>query len=307
MNWQEHEAFLALAEERHFGRAAARLAVSRARVSQMIQVMERRVGAPLFERTSRRVVLTPLGTQLRDTLGPHHHGILEALARAAESARGTSGVLRVGFTHPLGAELLTSASTVFRIRNPGCGVEVREVHLSDRFGPLRRDELDVVFLEFPADETDLLRGPVLLRNRKVLVTARNHRLADRDAVCTEDLADETVFCPAGLEDYFIDHHLPARTASGHRIHRSMTMLYWQEVQIQIGAGNGVAIAAEQAGHYYPRPNLTCIPFTDLPSVEYGLVWRASGLSAHGVAFADVLAEIVAPSIDRDDRSVAEPG
>ncbi|MFD3593534.1 LysR family transcriptional regulator [Nocardia sp. NPDC058640] len=301
MNWQEHEAFLTLAEELHFGRVADRLAVSRARVSQMIQAMERRVGAPLFERTSRRVTLTPLGTQLRDALGPHHHGILAAVARAADNARGISGVLRVGFTHPLGAELLTSASALFRTRHPGCAVEIREVHLSDRFGPLRRDELDLVFLEFPAEEPDLIRGPVLLRNRKVLVLARTHRLADRDTVCADDLAGETLFFPGGLEDYFVDHHLPAHTASGHPIHRTMTMLYWQEVQLQIGAGNGVAVAAEQAEHYYPRPNLICLPFTDQPPVEYGLVWRASGLPTPGAAFAAALTEVVTPLLDDSGR------
>jgi DNA-binding transcriptional LysR family regulator len=65
---QEIRAFLALAEERHFGRAAQRLHVSTARVSQLIKKLERRIGVSLFERTSRKVVLTPVGQQLDDDL-----------------------------------------------------------------------------------------------------------------------------------------------------------------------------------------------------------------------------------------------
>lgn len=60
---REIEAFLVLAEELHFGRAGERLYVSQSRVSQLLRALERRVGAQLVERTSRRVRLTPLGAR----------------------------------------------------------------------------------------------------------------------------------------------------------------------------------------------------------------------------------------------------
>jgi DNA-binding transcriptional LysR family regulator len=64
----ELEAFLTLAEELHFGRTAARLHVSTARISQTIRSLELRVGVRLFERTSRRVSLLPVGQQLLEDL-----------------------------------------------------------------------------------------------------------------------------------------------------------------------------------------------------------------------------------------------
>ena len=64
----ELEAFLTLAEELHFGRTAVRLHVSTARISQTIRSLELRVGARLFERTSRRVSLLPVGQELLDEL-----------------------------------------------------------------------------------------------------------------------------------------------------------------------------------------------------------------------------------------------
>jgi DNA-binding transcriptional LysR family regulator len=93
MERDELECFLLLAEELHFGRTAEKMRLSRARVSQLVQRLERRVGAPLFIRTSRRVALPSLGRQLRADLAPHHRCIEDALTRASAAARGIDTVL----------------------------------------------------------------------------------------------------------------------------------------------------------------------------------------------------------------------
>ncbi|WP_327090273.1 LysR family transcriptional regulator [Nonomuraea sp. NBC_01738] len=284
MNWQEIETFLTLADELHFGRAAERLHVSRARVSQMTKALERRVGAPLFERTSRRVALTALGHQLRAELDPHYFGILEAVGNAVDTARGTGGVLRVGFSSPLASELVMNAVERFREEHPRCEVQIREVHLSDRFGPLRRGELDLQLIELPVDEPDLTVGPVLLRDPTVLAVSRDHRLAGQATVSLEDLAGETLLIIDGMPGNFRGRHMPDRTPSGKPIHLATTTTYWQELLALVAAGEGVTIAAAQGARYYPRPNLVYVPFKDVPPFEYGLLWRASGVSAKGAAF-----------------------
>ncbi|WP_169789210.1 LysR family transcriptional regulator [Nonomuraea candida] len=293
MNWQELETFLTLAEELHFGRAAERLHMSRARVSQMTKALERRIGAPLFERTSRKVTLTPLGRQLRDDLRPHHHGVLEAVAKAADTARGTGGVLRVGFSSPLAGELVMTVVETFRERHPTCEVRIREVHLSDRHGPLRRGELDVQLVEFPIHEPDLTCGPALLRDPRVLAVSVDHRLAGRTTVSLEEVACENVLLVAGMPSYFRDWLIPERTPSGRPIRRSATVTYWQELLTLVAAGEGVTIAAAQGMRYYPRPNLVYIPFEDAPPLEYGLVWREAGVSARVLAFTRMALEVAA--------------
>jgi len=166
----ELEAFLVLAEELHFGRTAERLRRSQARVSQTIKKLERRIGAPLFERTSRRVALTPLGARLRDDLRPLYEGMDDAVARAVAAARGVDGVLRVGF---LGSGALTAAIlSTFRARHPGCQVRMRETHFADPLGPLRSGEVDVLITRLPVDEPDLTVGPVVLSEPRVLGRAR---------------------------------------------------------------------------------------------------------------------------------------
>jgi DNA-binding transcriptional LysR family regulator len=98
---QDIEILLTLAQELHFGRIAERLHVSTARVSRCIRKWERRVGLPLFERTSRRVLLTPVGRQLHEDIGPAYQLIQDGIQRAVDTGRETRGLLAVSARHRL--------------------------------------------------------------------------------------------------------------------------------------------------------------------------------------------------------------
>jgi DNA-binding transcriptional LysR family regulator len=162
------EVFLTLAEELHFGRTAERLHVTPARVSQAIKKQERAIGAALFERTSRVVRLTPAGERLRDDLEPGYRQIRQAIGGAAAAARGIGGTVRVGFSGPWCGDMIVKAAEVFRDRHPACAVKVVERLLSDRFGALRAGEIDLQLAELPADEPDIVNGPILFRERRAL-------------------------------------------------------------------------------------------------------------------------------------------
>ncbi len=88
---RQERAFLVLTKELHFGRTAARLGVTRARVSQTIRALEARVGVPLFDRTSRRVTLTPLGAELEGRLRPAHSALAAALERPRQVSAARRG------------------------------------------------------------------------------------------------------------------------------------------------------------------------------------------------------------------------
>ncbi|MGW5572257.1 LysR family transcriptional regulator [Nocardia thailandica] len=287
MDWQELEAFRTLAQEQHFGRAAERLYLSRARVSQLIKALERRVGAPLFERTSRRVALTPIGGALLADMTPHYDGLERALATASEAARGISGTLRVGFSSPRASEMIMAVAEHFRTQHPTCEVRIHEVHLSDRFGALRRGELDLELVELPVIEADLTVGPVLLRDEPVLVVACEHPLAARGFAVLEDLGDHEVPVVAGMPDYFLDQLVPAVTPSGRPVRRKPVTRYWQELLALVAAGAGVTVATAQGAGYYPRPNLVYLPLRDASPVEYALVWPSAGETERCRAFATI--------------------
>src|SRR5438445_13334887 len=122
MDIREVEAFLAVAEELHFGRAATKLHVTTSRVSQSVRSLERRVGAPLFERSTRRVNLTPLGERLLADLRPAYLGMEAALRTARGIARQQSASLRVAFATSMPRLICTEVIEAFQEHHPHCRV-----------------------------------------------------------------------------------------------------------------------------------------------------------------------------------------
>ncbi len=309
MERDELECFLLLADELHFGRTADRMRLSRARVSQLVQRLERRVGAPLFTRTSRRVALTSLGRQLRDDLAPHHRGIEEALVRATATARGIDAVLHVGFANPLTGEIVMKATEALRISHPGLAVEICEVPLTDPYGSLRNGDFDVQLQELPVQEKDLAGGPALLAEERVLVVGATHPLAARDSVSLEDLSEVPLLTLEGeLPDYWREHHVPTRTPSGRPIAQGPGVTNMSEALMLVAAGRGALLAPAHTATYYARPGVAYVPFSDADPVDYGLVWRSGqGTTGPVEAFARSARAAARELAQGDPRSTVPAG
>lgn len=276
MERRDLEIFLTLAARLHFGRTADELRVSQARVSQTIKKMERRIGAPLFERTSRRVELTPIGRRLRDDLKPAVRQIQEGLDRAISAARGGAGVLTVAFEAPPVADIVAGLFDTFHDRLPDCEVRIREADFTDPFAMLRRGEADVLVAQFPIDEPGLTSGPVLLTEPLVLAVPTRHPFARKKAVSLEDLARDTVFRAAWPSTGWDDPRRPFRTPEGHPVDRGRPVSTIQELFASVSGGEGICPVGAHAADYFARPTIAYIPFHDAPPVEWGLVWRTAG-------------------------------
>src|SRR5690349_8559553 len=136
---RELRAFLALAEELHFGRTADRLGLTQSRVSQTIRALERKVGTQLAHRTSRRVELTAAGHRFRAEVAAAVGALDSVLRTTSDRARRTGGPVRLG--------VATAAAVGARLRRaidrythaaPGNAVRIVGLPFHDRFGPLRR-------------------------------------------------------------------------------------------------------------------------------------------------------------------------
>ncbi|WP_205826192.1 LysR family transcriptional regulator [Microbispora catharanthi] len=288
MERRDIEIFLTLAEELHFARTAERLGVSGARVSQTIKQLERRFGVALFQRTSRQVALTPVGSALREDVQAGYQRIQEGIAKAVAAGRGFSGILRVGFSSPLVGEAIMAAAEVFRTRHPECEVRIREVHLSDAFGALRAGELDVQITELPVREADLSSGPVLLRDEPMLAVSSRHPFARRDSVTVEDLTRDTVLVPTDAPEYLLDALIPAQAPSGRPIQRTQATTSRQESLTLVSGGAGMAVVGTQATRYHARPDIVYVPIADLPPIEYGPVWPVGAQTSRVRAFVTLL-------------------
>jgi DNA-binding transcriptional LysR family regulator len=284
----EIEVFLALAEELHFGRTAERLHMPQPRVSRLVSALEHRVGGTLFERTSRRVRLTPLGEQLRSQLQPVYQQLTAALDEARAAARHTAGVLRIGFSPTSNMAVLTRLTGAFEARNPGSYAVLDGISNLDPYSALRRGELDVLVNWLAVDEPDLTVGPVLEYRDRVLAVASTDPLAARQYVSLEDIADRDVALmippfPPALYDAII----PPRTPSGHVIRRSQPARSIHELVALVARGQIVHPTA--AGiPMFARDDICLVPLTDVPPLPLGLIW----CTAHHNARIQALAQTV---------------
>jgi DNA-binding transcriptional LysR family regulator len=158
------EAFVAVAEELHFGRAAARLRLAQSPLSQTIRRLERELGVALFDRSTRSVALTPAGQALL----PHAHRIFEELELARQSTRAMSGVvygtLSIGFSGALNHLTLPPLTRAVRRRYPDVTLKlVGRVMTRDGVEQVERGSLDLAFVALPLAPSPVVRTRMIAR------------------------------------------------------------------------------------------------------------------------------------------------
>ncbi|QDQ16764.1 LysR family transcriptional regulator [Streptomyces spectabilis] len=290
MELRDIEIFLVVAEELHFGRSAERLLVSQARVSQAIRKQERRIGAALFERTSRTVRLTAVGRQLRDDLQPVYAGLHASLERARMTASGVTGRLRVGMM-PFNVVDMHTYWRAFRSRHPQWELEIRQLAYADPFGRLRDDDVDVLVSWLPVEEPDLTVGPVLCTDPRVLAVAADHELAERTSADLEVFADFQHAVAPSMPDYWEDSYLPFHTHQGRPIERGRVVTNAEDLINQVGMGEIIHSFPSHVTRHWGMPNIRWIPVTDLAALPFALVWRTDAENELISALADTVREL----------------
>ncbi|MGK5642439.1 LysR substrate-binding domain-containing protein [Streptomyces sp. URMC 126] len=273
MELRDIEIFLALAEELHFSRTAARLHVTQARVSQSVRHLEHRIGARLFDRTSRSVRLTAVGEQLHREWKAGYRRILRGVDVATAAARGHAGVLTIGTTGPHFC-VLKGAMRLLRTRHPAVRIRHREIQQPAPLELLESGEVDVALLWLPVDAPGLAVGPVVHTSSLRLMVGASHPLAGKEAVRLEDFADCTFVSGHGLPPAMADALTPFRTPSGRPVPRGPRVSTWHEVLNTVACGQAVATAAAEATGFYTWPNLVFLPVADAPPVRWALCWQA---------------------------------
>ncbi|MEU2252082.1 hydrogen peroxide-inducible genes activator [Nocardia xishanensis] len=169
-------AFVAIAEYRHFGTAAARLNVSQPTLSQALAALENGLGLQLIERSTRRVLVTAAGMRLL----PKAMATLEAADRFLASATGDGlgGTLRMGIIPTVAPYVLPGLLPELRKRLPALVPQVVEDQTARLLEGLRTGVLDVALLALPTENSGLVEIP-LYAEEFVLVTPRGHELAGR--------------------------------------------------------------------------------------------------------------------------------
>jgi len=208
--------FVVLAEEEHFGRAAARLHIAQPALSQQLKQLEQQVGARLLDRSTRRVEVTAAGRLLHERA----QQVLSTLDRTAADlalvAEGRSGRVRLGFVGTATYALLPTVVRRVREQLPGVELVVNgELLAPELLDRLASDDLDVVVLRPSGPPPPGLVVEELLREPLVVALPEGHRLAAQEAVELADLAGEPLVAhPSGRRSTLQPLVLAACRAAG---------------------------------------------------------------------------------------------
>ena len=181
--------FLAVAETLHFSRAAAKLGIAQPPLSQQIRKLEALVGAPLFERTTRGVRLTPAGAMLRERATATIARVGDDLEQTRRVARGEEGRLTVGFSGSVMFTELPAAIQRYRQAYPHVEVQLREMWTSEQLTALADGSIDVGFLRDGERRPELSITPLLREPFHVALPA-NHKLRRHRTVDPASLEGE---------------------------------------------------------------------------------------------------------------------
>lgn len=276
--------FLAVAEELHFGRAAQRLHMTQPPLTQAIAQLERALGLLLFDRTRRRVALTPAG----EALLPDVREVLaraQALpARARAAAQGEVGRIRLAFVSTVGFEQLPAWVRAFRSACPQVSLELVEATGDVQLQLLERGEIDAgLLLHSPQFAPPGLAGLRVAREPLVLALPAAHPLAVQAKAppLAAVLAEPLVIFPRRILPSVYDAIFALYHAAGHSPQVAQEAIQMQTIVNLVAAGLGLAFVPQsvmqfqRTGVVYRRVATPLRrPGPLLPECETRLVWNA---------------------------------
>jgi DNA-binding transcriptional LysR family regulator len=276
--------FVAVAEQLHFGRAAAALHMSQPPLSRSIQDLERRLGATLLSRTRRKVELTPEGARFLEEAKRVLAQLERAVLEVGSMAAGAGGRLRLGFVSLADYGVLPELLKAYKAARPGVALALREMLSPEQASALAAGELDFGLLLPPV--VGDFEHLVVQRERFVAALPSRHRLARvRGRVSMRELVDEAfVMAPReiapGLHD--IVAMLAARAGYSPRV--AQEAIQMQTVVSLVSSGLGVAVVPASVANLGRRGVVYREVGDAHPRLDLWLAWRRGSLGAAGREF-----------------------
>ncbi len=234
--------FLAVAETLHFSKAAAQLGMAQPPLSQQIRSLERMLGYPLFERTTRGVRLTKVGQYFRECARTTVTKLQDDVEMARRLGSGQEGVLTVGFSGSVMLTTLPRAIERYRRLYPRVELRLRELYTAEQMPSLLNGTLDLGFLR-DGEPRDGLLMESILRERFIVVLPARHRLAGRVTIHPRDLRNEPfVLFARRMGPLAFDRTLACCEAEGFRPNVVQEAPQWPTLVRLVAAGSGISLA-----------------------------------------------------------------
>ncbi|MFI8946205.1 LysR family transcriptional regulator [Streptomyces sp. NPDC053750] len=284
--------FLALAEECHFGRAAARLHVAQPALSQQIKHLERELGITLFHRSTRHVELTEAGRQLTGYARTLLAEAERARVHMTELATGRAGHVSVGFIGTATYDVLPRVARTVRARLPHITLELRGELLSPQLvDGLLSGAYDLAVLRSGTPTEGVSTTP-LRTEPLVAVVPAHHPLAGRRRIPLDSLAGEPfVIHPAGPRSAMHDRVLSACERAGFQPPSLVEVGETATLVVLVAAGHGVALVPESV-QSLRLDGVTYVPLAGTETIDLVLGRRTHRNSPAEQQVAAVIEECV---------------
>jgi len=278
MTLTELKYVVAVAREKHFGRAAEACFVSQPTLSVAIKKLEEELDVKLFERSTNEVAVTPLGEQIVRQA----QQVLEQAAAIKEIAKlgkdPVAGPLRLGIIYTIGPYLLPDLVRQAIERVPQMPLMLQENFTTRLLEMLRTGELDCAILAEPFPDAGLAIAP-LYDEPFVAAVPAQHALAKRKSVSAEELKNETMLL-LGTGHCFRDHVLEVCPEYAHfssdaeGIRKSFEGSSLETIKYMVASGMGVTVVPQLSVPKEPQPHVRYVKFVPPPPTRrVVLAWR----------------------------------
>jgi DNA-binding transcriptional LysR family regulator len=291
--------FAVLAEELHFGRAAARLSITQPPLSFNIKQLEEELGVQLFYRDNKRVTLTQAG----EALQREATNVLNHAQRAAALARsiggGGAGRLDVGFSSSMLYMDLAGLLERFRRSAPDIEIGLHELGLPEQLDALVQGRLDAGFVDSVA-LPEGFAGKLLFREPYVCCVAVSHRLSQAAAIELSELADEPfIYFRREGSPVSYDQVMRMCGEAGFAPRIVHAVRHWLTIVAMVGENAGVALVpARMARTQIPKARFVPL-VTTTPAMSSGyLLWRPERTEPALRSFAKFVEETI-PAVSVD--------
>lgn len=280
MTLTELRYIVAVAREKHFGRAAEACFVSQPTLSVAVKKLEDELDVKLFERGSNEITVTPLGEEIvrqAQAVLEQANAIKEIAKRGKDPL---AGPLRLGVIYTIGPYLLPELVRNAIDQVPQMPLMLQENFTARLLEMLRAGELDCAILAEPFTDAGLAMAP-LYEEPFMVALPRSHPLAQREHISAEELKQETMLL-LGTGHCFRDHVLEvcpeyARFSSNAEgIRKSFEGSSLETIKHMVASGMGVTVVPRLSVPAETHPHLAYVPFEEpVPSRRVVLAWRRS--------------------------------
>jgi LysR family hydrogen peroxide-inducible transcriptional activator len=277
MNLQELAYFVAVAEHRHFGRAAQACHVSQPTLSGQLLKMEQQLGVTLFERNNRRVSITPIGEKILEHArrALEEAGLVESVAQTSQDQ--LAGPLKLGVIPTLAPYLIPMILGPLREAYPQLTIELWEDITLSLLERLRSQRLDAALIATEIPEPDLT-AVVLFNEPFLAALPSTHRLASRKRIDEADLADDLLVladghCLAGQAQAACGRRgEPDRQGAPQRVLQAASL---ETLANLVAAGYGTTLAPQLAAASMERRGVVLRPLAGKASRTIRLASRST--------------------------------